>query len=72
MTVTGEDEEPEWMVEYSQRQKREEAVSLRVEVEARLDKVREKERRAKARFEAGEPPVKKQVHLRYCCLLIEA
>lgn len=60
---TGEDDdgEPEWMLEHARQQKRNAAMSRQADLESRLERIREKENRAKSRFEAGEPPSKRQV-----------
>lgn len=49
------------MIEHAETQKRHEAIHRRDQQEARLAKIRQKEERAKARFESGEPPYKRQV-----------
>jgi len=56
-----QNEEPDWMLEYSRKQQKDAALAKRADVEARLAKVREKETRAEQRYQAGEPPNKKQV-----------
>lgn len=53
-------DEPSWMVEHAQKRRREEALQRRVELNERLAKVKAKEKRAKERFESGEPRYKRQ------------
>lgn len=52
---------PAWMLEHDVKQVQQ-AARRRIEQQgARLRKVREKEDRARARYESGEPPTKRQV-----------
>ena len=58
-----DDDEPDWITAHAREQRRSAAVRRRAEVEARLAKVREKEKRARARYETGEPLMKRRVSL---------
>ena len=54
-------DEPDWMVASAREQKRKLLLQDRADREARLARVREKEERARRRYEDGEPPLKRQV-----------
>jgi chromosome transmission fidelity protein 1 len=56
----GTGDEPVWMLEHVQKQRKEEALQRRQELDDRLAKVKAKEQRAKERFECGEPRSKRQ------------
>jgi len=56
-------EEPDWMLEYSRKQQKDDALAKRADMEARLAKIREKEIRAQQRYQAGELPNKRQVRV---------
>lgn len=51
------------MVQHATKQHREAAVQRKADLELRLSRIRAKEERARARFEAGEPAFKKQVRV---------
>jgi len=55
------DNEPDWMIASAREQKRNLLLQERVEREARLTRIREKEEKARLRFESGGPPNKRQV-----------
>lgn len=52
--------EPTWMLEHTKKQRKEEALRRRQEFNDRLDKIKAKEKRAKERYENGEPRYKRQ------------
>lgn len=56
----GDSDEPAWMLEHTQRQKKEEALQRRHELNERLAKIKAKEKRAKERFDSGGPRYKRQ------------
>jgi chromosome transmission fidelity protein 1 len=56
----GDSDEPAWMLEHTQRQKKEEALQRRRELNERLAKIKAKEKRAKERFDSGETRYKRQ------------
>jgi len=56
----GADDEPAWVLEHAQKQRKEEALHRRQELNERLAKIKAKEKRAKERFEDGEPRYKRQ------------
>ncbi|KAJ9648856.1 ATP-dependent DNA helicase chl1 [Coniosporium tulheliwenetii] len=60
LAETADDDEPEWIVEHAREQKRQAALRERADLEARLAKIRAKEKRLKERYENGEPTHKKQ------------
>ncbi|KAF1916426.1 helicase C-terminal domain-containing protein [Ampelomyces quisqualis] len=53
-------DEPDWILEHAQMQKKQEALRRKQELHDRIAKVKAKERRAKERFEDGEPRYKRQ------------
>lgn len=55
-----DDDEPEWMVEHAQEARRKEARQMRADLEARLQAVRDRERKVRDRRADGEPPVKRR------------
>lgn len=56
------DQEPDWMVEYARKQKRQDALDRRKELDDRIAKVKAKEKRIKEHYESGEPRHKKPKH----------
>ncbi|KAJ5337082.1 uncharacterized protein N7506_005104 [Penicillium brevicompactum] len=57
---TGDDEEPEWMLEFAKKESRRALTEKRQEFEARLAKIRQDEERLKQAQESVERPRKKQ------------
>ncbi|KAI9836154.1 MAG: ATP-dependent DNA helicase chl1 [Sclerophora amabilis] len=57
----GDDEEPAWLVEHARAQKRQALLRRRADTEARLSKIREREKKQKERFKAGESRAKRVV-----------
>lgn len=55
------EEEPSWIVEQTKSQKRAIFVEQKLELEARLTKIRAQELRQKLRYESGEPQPKRFV-----------
>lgn len=55
------EEEPSWIVEQTKSQKRAILVEQKLELEARLTKIRAQELRQKLRYESGEPQPKRFV-----------
>jgi chromosome transmission fidelity protein 1 len=54
-------DEPAWMLEHTQKQKREAALHRRAEFEARIAKIKEKEKQLqRSTYEKGRPPFKRQ------------
>lgn len=53
-------DEPAWMLEHAQKQRRQEALRRRQELNDRIAKIKAKEKRAKERYENGEPRYKRQ------------
>jgi chromosome transmission fidelity protein 1 len=53
-------DEPDWILEHAQKQKKQEALRRKQELNDRIAKVKAKEKRAKERFENGEPRYKRQ------------
>jgi chromosome transmission fidelity protein 1 len=51
------------MLEYARKQARKDALQRKEELEARLAKIRAKEKRIKERYENGEPQNKRRVGL---------
>lgn len=60
-SCTDADDEPDWMVASAREQKRKLLLQNRAEREAKLTRIREKEEKARLRFEKGEPVRKRQV-----------
>ncbi|KAJ5358097.1 hypothetical protein N7541_005255 [Penicillium brevicompactum] len=58
--ATGDDEEPEWMLEFAKKESRRALTEKRQEFEARLAKIRQDEERLKQAQESVERPRKKQ------------
>ncbi|KAK9860993.1 DnaQ exonuclease/DinG helicase [Penicillium brevicompactum] len=58
--ATGDDEEPEWMLEFAKKESRRALTEKRQEFEARLAKIRQEEERLKQAQESVERPRKKQ------------
>ena len=55
-----DDDEPEWMAEHAREARRREAQQLRADLEARLEAVRKREEKVRARDANGEPPFKRR------------
>ena len=55
-----EDDEPDWMIEHARKERRNRALHDRQELEMRLVRIRERERKLKKKFDAGEPLSKRQ------------
>jgi chromosome transmission fidelity protein 1 len=53
-------DEPAWLLEHAQKQRKQEAVRRRQELNDRIATVKAKEKRAKERYESGEPRFKRQ------------
>jgi chromosome transmission fidelity protein 1 len=53
-------DEPAWLLEHAQKQRKQEALRRRQELNDRIAKVKAKEKRAKERYEIGEPRFKRQ------------
>lgn len=58
--ILGE-EEPSWVVEQTKSQKRTVLIEQKLELEGRLEKIRDQELRQKLRYESGEPQLKRFV-----------
>lgn len=56
----GDEDEPEWILEHARQEKKQAMLRQRAELEKRLALIRAKEKRAKERFERGEPRYKRQ------------
>ncbi|KAI9791475.1 MAG: ATP-dependent DNA helicase chl1 [Peltula sp. TS41687] len=55
-------EEPDWIIEHAKEQRRQTVLRRKADVEARLSRIREREKRQRERFEkAGEPPARKKL-----------
>jgi chromosome transmission fidelity protein 1 len=57
---TAASEEPDWILEHAQKQKKQEALRRKQELNDRIAKVKAKEKRAKERYQNGEPRYKRQ------------
>ncbi|KAI5257345.1 DNA repair helicase [Aureobasidium subglaciale] len=55
-----DDDEPEWMVQHSREEKKNQVVRARAELEVKLEKIRQHERRIRDRQENGPPLTKKR------------
>lgn len=53
-------DEPSWIVEHAQKQRKQEALRRKQELNERIAKIKAKEKRAKERYEGGEPSYKRQ------------
>ncbi|KAI9722840.1 MAG: ATP-dependent DNA helicase chl1 [Chrysothrix sp. TS-e1954] len=53
-------DEPQWVIDHAVNQRRTEALQQRKDLNARLAKIKAREDRARARFESGERPHKRQ------------
>jgi chromosome transmission fidelity protein 1 len=60
LTICPDQDEPDWMIEHAQKEKRRVALQERQDLEERLAKVREKDRRIKERARAQAPLVKRR------------
>ncbi|KAJ5816866.1 hypothetical protein N7447_009099 [Penicillium robsamsonii] len=58
--LPGDDDEPEWMIEYAKRESRRAITEKRQEFEARLAKIRQEEERLKLGQDSADRPRKKQ------------
>ncbi|KAG9947580.1 ATP-dependent RNA helicase CHL1, partial [Aureobasidium melanogenum] len=58
--IEGDDDEPEWMVQHSREEKKNQAIQKRAELEAKLEKIRQHERKIRDRQENGPPLSKKR------------
>jgi chromosome transmission fidelity protein 1 len=54
-----DDDEPDWILEHARKERREKAVQHRKDLEQRLARIRENERKLKKRFDSGEPLLKR-------------
>ncbi|KAL8679604.1 MAG: hypothetical protein Q9186_004117 [Xanthomendoza sp. 1 TL-2023] len=57
-----DDDEPAWIIEQARKQKLEQLLQQRLDIESRLSRIREKESRQKQQYESGDP-VKKRAKL---------
>lgn len=55
-----DDDEPEWMVQHSREEKKIQVIQKRAELEAKLEKIRQRERKIRDRQENGPPLTKKR------------
>ncbi|KAG9646486.1 ATP-dependent RNA helicase CHL1, partial [Aureobasidium melanogenum] len=55
-----DDDEPEWMVQHSREEKKNQVIQKRAELEAKLEKIRQHERKIRDRQENGPPLNKKR------------
>jgi len=55
-----DDDEPEWMVQHSREEKKSQVIQKRAELEAKLEKIRQHERKVRDRQENGPPLTKKR------------
>lgn len=62
VSLEGDDEEPAWIMEQARRQRTEMLVQRRLDLESRLNQIREAELRQKRQYKKGEP-AKKQAKL---------
>ncbi|KAL8711053.1 MAG: hypothetical protein Q9220_004434 [cf. Caloplaca sp. 1 TL-2023] len=69
--VEEDPEEPAWVVDQARRQRTESLLQRRLELEYRLAKIREKEKRQKQRYERGQP-LKKRAKLGHDTLSAES
>ncbi|KAF1848188.1 DNA repair helicase [Cucurbitaria berberidis CBS 394.84] len=53
-------DEPAWIIEHAQKQRKQEALRRRQELNDRIAKIKAKEKRTKARYENGEPSSKRR------------
>ncbi|KAF2274786.1 DNA repair helicase [Westerdykella ornata] len=60
VTETADGDEPSWVLENARKQKRQAALTRRQELESRIAKIKEKERRMKERYQNGEPELKRR------------
>ncbi|KAG9555660.1 ATP-dependent RNA helicase CHL1, partial [Aureobasidium melanogenum] len=58
--IEGDDDEPEWMVQHSREEKKNQVIQKRAELEAKLEKIRQHERKIRDRQENGLPLNKKR------------
>ncbi|KAI5199968.1 DNA repair helicase [Aureobasidium subglaciale] len=58
--IEGDDDEPEWMVQHSREEKKNQVIQKRAELEVKLEKIRQHERRIRDRQENGPPITKKR------------
>ncbi|KAI4839694.1 DNA repair helicase [Aureobasidium sp. EXF-8845] len=58
--IEGDDDEPEWMVQHSREEKKNQVIQKRAELEAKLEKIRQHERKIRDRQENGPPLTKKR------------
>lgn len=60
LNLSADDGEPEWVLEHVREERRTRALQIRHDVESRLAKARERERRLKERGRNGEPAIKRR------------
>jgi len=58
--VEGDEDEPDWILEHARNERRQKVLQHRQDLENRLAKVRQKEKRIKERYDSGEPLAKRQ------------
>jgi chromosome transmission fidelity protein 1 len=58
--VGTDDDEPEWMVQHSREEKKNQVIQKRAELEAKLERIRQHERKIRDRQENGPPLTKKR------------
>lgn len=56
----GDSDEPAWMLEHVRKRKKQEALERRRELDSRIAKIKEREKRVKERFENGESQFKRR------------
>lgn len=59
-TDAANDDEPSWMIAHARKQKKQAAIARRQELEARLAKIKQKEKLIKERYQNGEPSYKRR------------
>ncbi|KAG9574816.1 ATP-dependent RNA helicase CHL1, partial [Aureobasidium melanogenum] len=58
--IEGDDDEPEWMIQHSREEKKNQVIQKRADLEAKLEKIRQHERKIRDRQENGPPLNKKR------------
>ncbi|KEQ70137.1 ATP-dependent RNA helicase chl1 [Aureobasidium namibiae CBS 147.97] len=59
-SIEGDDDEPEWMVQHSREEKKNQVIQKRAELETKLERIRQHERKIRDRQENGPPLAKKR------------
>jgi chromosome transmission fidelity protein 1 len=67
LRLLGDDDEPEWMVEFAKREASRAITEKQIEFESRLARIKREEEQQRAALESSEGPRKRQVWRAFHC-----